>query len=340
MEANVNEASMKHLYIIGNGFDIHHGIQCGFREYAKWLEKNNPDVYYKVEDKYFVYDKELWSDFEHLLGELDVHYHARRIAGENFPSQKKLAESEGREFDNLKRRYEQSAEEARDEFEELYESIRNSFRDWVEQLDRPNEVCKLPIDKENSVYITFNYTDVLEYLYRVPEDRILYIHGKAKRGDELILGHGLSYDDIQTRNTEIPPEDFKTEEEIKKFFESKGDDFVVDETCDVIIDRLADQKKPVERLRRRTKMFLSGNEDAEVIHIYGFSFSDIDMPYIEDIASMVNLKKVKWEVSYYEEDDEMRFRNHIRALGVPGENITTTTLKKIKKYGGCETLFV
>lgn len=330
---------MRQMYVIGNGFDIHHDLKCGFDKYASWLEKNYLNLYYKVENTYFVYDQKLWSDFEHLLGELDVRYHSRRIAKENLPLQKRLEQSEGREFDNLKRRYEQSAEEARDEFEELYESIRNSFRVWVEQLDKPKEECKLPINKEDSVFITFNYTDVLEYLYRVPEERILYIHGKAQRGDELILGHGLSYDDIQTRNAEVPPEDLNTEEEIKKFFESKGDDSVVDETYDEIANQLAEQAKPVERLRRRIKMFLSENDDVEVIHIYGFSFSDIDMPYIEDIASMVDLKKVKWEVSYYEDRDEGRFRNRIRALGVSNENILTTTLEKIKMYSGCATLF-
>lgn len=340
VDVNINEANMKHLYIIGNGFDIHHDIQCGFDKYAKWLEKNYPDIYYQVEDWYFAYDKKLWSDFEHLLGDLDVRYHARRIADENFPSQKKLAESEGREFDNLKRKYEQSSEEARDEFEALYESIRNSFREWVEQLDKPKADRKLPIEKVDSLFITFNYTDVLESLYRVPEERILYIHGKAKRDDELILGHGLSQDDIQTRNTEVPPEDLKTEEEIKKFFDRQGDDSVVDETYDVIVNQLAEQVKPVGRLMRKIKMFMSGNEDVDVIHIYGFSFSDIDMPYIEDIASMVDLKSVKWEVSYYDDEDEERFRKMVRDIGVSDEKISTATLEKINKYGGCETLFV
>ncbi len=113
--------SMKHLYIIGNGFDRHHKIECGFDNYAEWLEKTNSDIYYKVENAYGILNEELWRDFEHLLGKLDVQEHAERIAYERYPTQKQLEKSTDKEFENLKSWYELSPEEAREEFEDLYE---------------------------------------------------------------------------------------------------------------------------------------------------------------------------------------------------------------------------
>lgn len=33
------------LYIIGNGFDIHHGLACSFADFRLWLKENRPELY-------------------------------------------------------------------------------------------------------------------------------------------------------------------------------------------------------------------------------------------------------------------------------------------------------
>lgn len=43
---------MKHLYIIGNGFDLHHGIPSGYHSYRQWLEENHPGVLYLIDEYY------------------------------------------------------------------------------------------------------------------------------------------------------------------------------------------------------------------------------------------------------------------------------------------------
>lgn len=35
---------VKHLYIIGNGFDLHHGINSSYKDFQEWMYENNPDV--------------------------------------------------------------------------------------------------------------------------------------------------------------------------------------------------------------------------------------------------------------------------------------------------------
>lgn len=114
--------------------------------------------------------------------------------------------------------YRLSSDEARDEFEDLFENVRDTFREWVEQLENPDVSCKIPMDTNDSMFLTFNYTDTLETLYCVPEKSILYIHGKADRGERLILGHGLTEGDIRDSNAiQVPPE-YDTPEKMEEFF--------------------------------------------------------------------------------------------------------------------------
>ena len=58
------------LYVIGNGFDLHHGIQSSYFNFKDFLEENDPDVY-NVVDTYFGNVKDFWWDFEKNLALLD-----------------------------------------------------------------------------------------------------------------------------------------------------------------------------------------------------------------------------------------------------------------------------
>ena len=54
----------KHLYIIGNGFDLHHEINSSYKDFHEWMYENNPDVIEKADEIYGICDDEWWSDFE------------------------------------------------------------------------------------------------------------------------------------------------------------------------------------------------------------------------------------------------------------------------------------
>lgn len=63
----------KHLYIIGNGFDLHHRINCSYKDFRKWVYENDFAVFDKVDEIYGVYDDDWWSDFENKLDILSEH---------------------------------------------------------------------------------------------------------------------------------------------------------------------------------------------------------------------------------------------------------------------------
>ena len=62
---------MTALYIIGNGFDIHHGIDSKYSAFGKFLFVNDRETYNFVE-KYFAVEDDFWSDFEARLADFDA----------------------------------------------------------------------------------------------------------------------------------------------------------------------------------------------------------------------------------------------------------------------------
>ena len=328
---------MKHLYIIGNGFDLHHDVNCSFVDYAMWLKSNNLDLYTKIENAYFITNIELWKDFEKLLGSLDTQYHSERIASEHYPDFKRLPDSD-RAFDDAKYEYETSPEYAQYEFEELFYEIRISFREWIEQLYRPEKEKMLPIEKLDSYYVSFNYTDTLESLYKIPSEQIIYIHGCVKRKEELVFGHGLEYESIHQRETIEPPADVDTSEKMEEFYMNQTD-LVEDETFDEVCRQLSNQRKPVEECMRKLSPIWEQCGDLEIIHVYGFSFSDIDMPYIEELVKHINKLNTTWEISYFTKEDRDYFLRILESLCVPHNKFQLVTLKSLTQSVGVYSLF-
>lgn len=58
------------LYIVGNGFDLRHGIPSRYLDFGSYLKEVDPETYEMV-DRYFVVDDSFWWEFEDRLAELD-----------------------------------------------------------------------------------------------------------------------------------------------------------------------------------------------------------------------------------------------------------------------------
>ena len=70
----------KNLYIIGNGFDLHHGVRCDFEDFMKWLKKNDKSLFTDLTQ---VYDdaenNNWWRDFENSLAQLNINVSSTNI---------------------------------------------------------------------------------------------------------------------------------------------------------------------------------------------------------------------------------------------------------------------
>ena len=65
------------LYIIGNGFDLHHGLKSRYWDFKLYLENKDKDLLEKLEE-YFSSDS-LWSDFEGTLEYLNTEISLRSV---------------------------------------------------------------------------------------------------------------------------------------------------------------------------------------------------------------------------------------------------------------------
>ena len=60
------------LYIVGNGFDIHHGIPSSYSEFGKFLLARDRETAQLFEE-YFSVDELFWSEFESRLASFDAY---------------------------------------------------------------------------------------------------------------------------------------------------------------------------------------------------------------------------------------------------------------------------
>ena len=69
----------KDLYIIGNGFDQHHDIQCSFLNFMEWIKENDAGLFFKLTKVYnSAWEYNWWRDFENSLAQLNINYYANK----------------------------------------------------------------------------------------------------------------------------------------------------------------------------------------------------------------------------------------------------------------------
>ena len=94
-----------------------------------------------------------------------------------------------------------------------------------------------------------------------------------------------------------------TDEEIEQFYEVQAElaEQLHEQLArDAAIAGVASQQKPVHSIIDKSKEFLDSIKGVQNIHIYGFSFSEIDIPYLEAIINVVGVEKTLWEISDFE----------------------------------------
>jgi hypothetical protein len=78
-------------------------------------------------------------------------------------------------------------------------------------------------------------------------------------------------------------------------------------------------KKDVEGCIEKNKRFFNEILDVQRIYVYGFSFSPIDMPYLEKIIRRTK-PDTHWVISWYSQDDKRQIMDFVIRYGI--QNIT------------------
>lgn len=289
----------KDLYIIGNGFDLHHKINSSYSDFREWMSGSNPEVLNKVEEIYGYCDREWWSDFENNLASLDVIKFGIRIAFENQPDLMS---------EHCDRTWNDAAIEVERQLDNIYFNLRECFHEWIKQLNHPMKSQMLRLKTQDAAFLNFNYTMTLENLYGINSHKILHIHGCIDNNEDFVLGHGKSIEELHKINsTKFLTFDSPTVSDNSKVKDATMHNHNMDaydglETHEqfatyAAIRGVASQRKPVNKIIETYLPFFETMNDVKQIHVYGLSFSDVDSPYLDYFA--LNFKHVHWEFNDY-----------------------------------------
>jgi len=286
------------LYIIGNGFDRHHGIPCQYKDFYNWLGEDGNDQEQRLEfrekmEKYYN-PSELWFQFEEALAHMDV--------------DSCLGEFEYLLPDPKREEYRMSdyygfSDEVMNEMTSIDFDIKYYFRHWIMSLRKaPINNQILDFIDPNGIYLNFNYTLTLETIYRINSEHILHIHGYLLPGNDaqfsqLVLGHG-------DRNVNIWPDD---DSEINPYY---------DEALNNIHQHLLSFIKPIEDIIEQNKNFWTSLNKVTEIYVLGHSMEGVDFPYYEKICQNIDKDNVVWNFSYYSDSDLERIERIANKLGI------------------------
>ena len=192
---------LSRLIIIGNGFDLAHGLHTKYSDFMEYLcsYEKEPEIIYgrfvrldsispRDQEKHHFYEaiskyipeQDLWSSFEEALSFLDY----EQIQEDNSCYLLDYGDDNWRDSANHDFQYmiEEDLAFAKD--------ISRYFSEWILHINtNVLPVVSSNILNRNCLFLNFNYTDTLEKVYGIPASNILYIHGNALRGNNLILGH-------------------------------------------------------------------------------------------------------------------------------------------------------
>lgn len=306
---------MNKLFIIGNGFDIAHGIESEYKHFRAFLcrefgedESEYPDMPQTNVSK----DGDIIPDRKRTAGFL-IELIDASSKGYDW---KDFEETMGRfNYDSLFDELDMASAIADDDDDEMFHRlhdredlahevslcvlyVKKLFQEWIETVeidscerqDRFEELFD-----EDARFLTFNYTFTLEEIYGIDPSHICHIHGA--QGGALVVGHG---------NHENPYE----EEDLSTYG---------------ISDRLGqlfeDLKKDVGACYRQHSDFFQelGESGIKEIYSFGFSFSEQDLFYIMQLCSKIDTTNVMWHLAEFDSQKNKYFKECIRNYGFKGK---------------------
>lgn len=322
---------MKSLFIIGNGFDIAHGLNTRYSDFMNYLiqyetppqeflpgwifadsmsqdDKKRHALYDKI-TKYIPVD-ELWMCFEDALGNIDI----EQIKEDNSCYMLGYGDKNWRDSANHDYQY-----MINEELSFTY-SITEWFRKWIATINTsvlPKQNIVQMIGTHD-IFLNFNYTDTLDRAYGIDEYRIRYIHGKANRGDQLILGHhDKSY---FTKSIDISR---MNDEEYEEYFDYMlSVDVRETEANEYIEEYFMRTYKDTKNIIDANYDFFGNLQDVLVVNVLGHSLSHIDMDYFAVIRNCVRVNCL-WNISCYSPTDYIRAKSFVQKLNIQHYNFIT-----------------
>ena len=274
------------LYIIGNGFDLHHKLRTSYTDFRENFAKSNRYIWNILSLLYGdkIMDDMWWYNFEEMLGRIDY--------------QRLMNSHNGMALSSLKLK------------NFLTNNLPVLFGEWIRKVDDnidPDNELMIDI---NSQYFTFNYTLLLEKSYNIKEQQIWHIHhslADLNSGENLIVGHDSDFQQVFAYMNEY----------------QKNKRILRDDIADSINQEVVKgAKKVANRINSDIDEFTSRYSHIKHYISMGFSYNEIDMPYIKKIVEVNNsFAESDWLLYSHSESEKGRLNCIMKQLGVSKEKV-------------------
>lgn len=291
------------LYIIGNGFDLFHGLPTKYYDFKMFLDKKYKEIVCEIE-KY--YDGLLsqscshkcnscrkkclfWSDVEKHLFDINKDLLYDDI-------QERL---HGYGEDDWKDSFYHEAQEHIQYIliDLLCDKLDKALHDWISSIGLTNTSEKLKLNKHAN-FITFNYTLILEAIYKIIPENIFHIHGSVEN-ENLIFGFEQKTIKIKEQDKEYDFQEDSALNEIELYFKKRT--------------------KPVDRIINENGNYFKQMSRIKNIVVLGHSLSDVDKKYFEKIIGL--FPRATWKFSYHSDRDKNTIGSFCKSIGIKSHSL-------------------
>ncbi|MBQ7944600.1 MAG: bacteriophage abortive infection AbiH family protein [Lachnospiraceae bacterium] len=276
---------MRRLIIVGNGFDLHHGMKTNYIDYRDYLlSHGRQDIVgcFEYGDEDDLDKSFLWSRMEEILGMVNYESAYRYLR----PVAEEKPDSSNHDFKNEV-----------EKMTRFWPDIKMELPKWIRHIQYTEKDASLDfLMEEDTIFLSFNYTNTLEILYGIDKARITYIHGDASVSDELVLGH---------RNDSYYPE--WDDEDLNCDIRLREAGLIMEKHRKNTIKRIED-------ILQNNQKFFSCIEELEEVYVIGLSYNDIDRMYLEKIHSIK--KGLRWFFNWHTKWDFQRIDSYAKSIGI------------------------
>jgi len=272
---------MSRLIIIGNGFDLYHGLNSRYSDFRKWLYDNYNDYYVDIMyyNKHGYFGELLDENWSNIENALDLNY---EIIYQSNDSSNRI-------------------------INDIYNTFKKLFHEWIAEVEF--SICSnyfhIKKTKLNNIYaddyfISFNYTNLLKKIYDISHCHkngglhIYPIHNNTpmcpKDLDDFVNNrdpiNDIVFGNINNNNNKI---DDSLESTFKLTF-SKDTEYIFSKLDSIFLSKI--------------------NEKIDEIYVLGHSIdlNNGDYYYFEKLAE--KFSKANWFISFYCDNEYNKDRLH------------------------------
>lgn len=299
----------KTLYLIGNGFDLYHGMKTSYSDFCSFVKRKDSDVHRRVER--FLSVEENWSDLEEALSTLDID----DVVDD--ASQFLMTYGADEWSDSGHHDYQYEIEQTVDA---ISSRLLELLIQWIGKVTPPlpSEIkhIKLSLDKDSQI-LNFNYTLTLQEAYGHDSNKIFHVHGNVLGNPSLpILGHSWNPEELTPEYLDYSDENMDSRviegnQILKPYFESTF--------------------KPTDSIIEENNSWFEQLKHTKSIYVWGHSLSDVDAAYFYEICRHINTDTVLWYISHHNPDSVASQKTFMERLGIRPNLVVYRRLSEFAK---------